>query len=345
MEAIDITEKLEEFEHHISEPDVDRTIFSAKFGDGKTTFFRAFMSKYKDCYDFYTLYPVNYQISSNDQVMDYIKRDILFQMILNGKISPDIELPDSVLFQWYISGNLLSIVEEIATIAPSLLSDTNEFSKVLKFFVKLIGKAKSQINKYSEFEKKIREMDDFDKSVKIIEDFSAGKGNIYEIDAITYLISSKIISQSKPSVLIIEDLDRIDPAHLFRIMNVFSAHLDRKYLVSTYEVKTKDKLNHIDQLKNKFGFAKVIFVMDADGTNSVFKHFYGDSNTNYKGYISKFISKRIFYYSIREFAFEKLESHLKSNCNTDLATLKRGEDKLGIKVSELSIRDIAKVFR
>lgn len=38
MEAIDITEKLEEFEHHISEPDVDRTIFSAKFGDGKTTF-------------------------------------------------------------------------------------------------------------------------------------------------------------------------------------------------------------------------------------------------------------------------------------------------------------------
>lgn len=31
------------------------------------------------------------------------------------------------------------------------------------------------------------------------------------------------------SVLIIEDLDRIDPAHLFRIMNVLSSQVDNPY--------------------------------------------------------------------------------------------------------------------
>lgn len=34
---------------------------------------------------------------------------------------------------------------------------------------------------------------------------------------------------SAKSVLIIEDLDRIDPAHLFRIMNVLSSQVDNPY--------------------------------------------------------------------------------------------------------------------
>lgn len=42
MEQIDITAKLEDFYRHLSEPDVDRTIFSAKFGDGKTVFLNQF---------------------------------------------------------------------------------------------------------------------------------------------------------------------------------------------------------------------------------------------------------------------------------------------------------------
>ncbi len=103
MENIDITEKLEEFYNHLAEPDVDRTIFSAKFGDGKTLFLQQFAERYGNEFDFYTLYPVNYQIAPNDKVMEYIKRDILFQLILKSKITPDLEIPDSILLQWYIN--------------------------------------------------------------------------------------------------------------------------------------------------------------------------------------------------------------------------------------------------
>lgn len=51
------------------------------------------------------------------------------------------------------------------------------------------------------------------------------------------------------SVLIIEDLDRIDPTHLFRIMNVLSSQVDNPYYS---EVPNS----------NKFGFDKIILGMD-----------------------------------------------------------------------------------
>ena len=34
------------------------------------------------------------------------------------------------------------------------------------------------------------------------------------------------VKKAKKPVLIIEDLDRLDPKHLFRILNVVSAHID-----------------------------------------------------------------------------------------------------------------------
>ena len=45
----------------------DRTILSAKFGDGKSYFLQKFMTdeKVKDDYVFLTLYPVNYQVEEN----------------------------------------------------------------------------------------------------------------------------------------------------------------------------------------------------------------------------------------------------------------------------------------
>lgn len=51
----------------------------------------------------------------------------------------------------------------------------------------------------------------------------------------------------------IEDMDRLDPAHLFRIMNVFSAHMDYGYR----------SMQPIDSslVGNKFGVSNVVFVM------------------------------------------------------------------------------------
>ena len=90
------------------------------------------------------------------------------------------------------------------------------------------------------------------------------------------------------SVLIIEDLDRIDPAHLFRIMNVLSSQVDNPYYS---EVSNG----------NKFGFAKIILVMDHEIARHLFHHFYG-KEANYEGYMNKFLNTLPFCYSIREVA-------------------------------------------
>ena len=56
---------------------------------------------------------------------------------------------------------------------------------------------------------------------------------VYEDDIITAIIKRSIENYKqrthKEVVLVVEDLDRIDPAHLFRILNVFSAHIDYCY--------------------------------------------------------------------------------------------------------------------
>ena len=51
MDNIDITKALEDFYHHLNETSIDRTIFSARFGDGKTEFLKQFKEKYQNEYD------------------------------------------------------------------------------------------------------------------------------------------------------------------------------------------------------------------------------------------------------------------------------------------------------
>src|SRR5690606_38625896 len=79
----------------------------------------------------------------------------------------------------------------------------------------------------------------------------------------------------KETVLIIDDLDRVDPDHIFRILNVLSAQIDK---VGT---------------NNKFGFDKIILVFDQCNVRNIFKNRYG-ANVDYVGYIDKFYSHVIF---------------------------------------------------
>ena len=341
MEYIDITEKLEEFYRHLSAADVDRTIFSAKFGDGKTEFLHQFKEKYSDEYTFYTLYPVNYQIAPNEQIMEYIKRDLLFQLILNGTLTPIGNIPDSILLQWYINENSFDIVKDIIKFAPSIIGNGSQLSFVLKGAIALAKSINNQCKKFKEFQTKITE-GDFEEAVNIIGNLSEGAGNIYELDAISWLIAQSIANKGGKSVLIIEDLDRIDPAHLFRILNIFSAHIDRHYLCSDKTINKDGKEKPFDELPNKFGFDKIIFVMDADATRSVFNNFYGDSN--YEGYINKFFSKRVFEYSITKYAHQLLYAHIDEKCIISQRLFEDILESAGFKMEQKSVRDIAKVL-
>ena len=341
MDNIDITEKLEEFYHHLSAADVDRTIFSAKFGDGKTEFLHQFKEKYKKKYTFYTLYPVNYQIAPNEQVMEYIKRDLLFQLILNGTLTPIGNIPDSILLQWYVNENSFDIVKDIIKFAPSIIGSGNQLSAILKGAINLISGIKKRCEKFNEFKAGITE-GNFEKATKIIGNLSEGAGNIYELDPISWLIAQSIANKGGKSVLIIEDLDRIDPAHLFRILNIFSAHIDRHYLCSDKTIYQDDEEKPFDELPNKLGFANIIFVMDAESTEAVFKNFYG--NSNYEGYINKFFSKRVFEYSITKYAHQLLYDYIDEKCIISQLLFEDILESAGFKMEQKSVRDIAKVL-
>ncbi len=80
------------------------------------------------------------------------------------------------------------------------------------------------------------------------------KGYDYE-DYITSLIKEKLATlETKQKILIIDDLDRFDPEHLFRLISIFSTHIDHQ----TNE--------------NKFGFDKIIFVGDLQNIKEMFEH-------------------------------------------------------------------------
>lgn len=87
MEPIDISNNINDFKQVFESE--SRIIFSAKFGDGKSYFLNEFMKSYdekKNDYYFITLHPVNYVVEENRDVIEYIKRDILFQLIKDNRI-------------------------------------------------------------------------------------------------------------------------------------------------------------------------------------------------------------------------------------------------------------------
>lgn len=149
--------------------------------------------------------------------------------------------------------------------------------------------------------------------------FGVGKGKIYEFDMMSFLISSFIekYKEKYPDrkiVLCVEDLDRLDPAHIFRILNIFSAHVDRQFI--SFEEQERFGIR-----KNKFGFDKTIIVCDYTKLNALFLHFYGEK-ANFNGYISKFSSSNPFFYSFRKKVTDKLIDRIENLVHFDDDVLK-----------------------
>lgn len=152
---------------------------------------------------------------------------------------------------------------------------------------------------------------------------------------------------NKKTVLIIEDLDRLDPGHLFRILNIFSAHIDRVYQLSSTENICSESNLLPELLPNKFGFDNIVTVFDYNRTRKVFHHLYGE-NANFEGYIDKFKSHNIFDYSITEIARRYMYDYILEECKIPKEEFdkirKISTDSLLPVVSELSIRNIKQIL-
>lgn len=274
-----------------------RVILSTKFGDGKTTLLKEIQEDDRITknpnYYFITLHPVNYVVQDNKDIFEIIKRDILSQLLRDSLVFED-EKWEQFLERISKKGwrNLLvlkDIFVDIAEDIPGLGTPV----KILNSLIKEANDELTEIEKLS--------------AANYISSFTSMKGCIAEDDAITELIYEGINHANnvlnRKTVLVIEDLDRIDPAHMFRILNIFAAHIDNP----NYDEKDN---------ANKFGFQKVILVMDYEATKKIFHHFYGEG-ANYEGYMRKFSTTPPFEFSIKEIARIAVIQKIVSECNVD----------------------------
>jgi len=272
--TIDIRDLFSKFREHLEINDNKRILFSGKFGIGKTYFLKEFFNNYKEKYEFYYLSLVNYQIGQNEDIIKFIECDILVEILNNSsedEYNEDEDIKD------------LSDLQLLYDFAK------NNFAELISLIPKLgrpLKEAFVLIKKFKDFEKQAGK----GKGDNIVGKFLGS--NITETDCISEIIKKKINERKgrKESVLIVDDLDRIDPEHIFRILNVFSAHFDLSN----------------NELPNKFGFDKIIIVADYSNLVKIFHHKYGQ-DTDASGYFDKFFSVEIFHFTPEEIILKKID--------------------------------------
>ena len=285
---ISIEELFPKFQEHLTLKANSRIFFSGKFGIGKTYFLREFFKNNPD-YEVFHFSPVNYQINSNEDISEFLKYDILVEL---NKKNKDI-------FQKNDYNNLIDLQRLL------FLWGKNNFTELFKnglSYIPKLGRPLKEITGLVEnfltFKQKIETgekgfVENFLKRIK-------GK-NITETDYLSELLGEKIQKQKneKQSVLILDDLERVDPEHIFRILNVFSAHFDSQN----------------EELPNKFGFDKVILVADIQNLKSIFHHKYGEQ-TDFNGYFDKFFTVEIFQFENEEIIIKEIDKII-SNFQTE----------------------------
>ena len=316
LDKIDISGNLKNFAQYLEK--TDRIILSAKFGDGKTYLLNELRKDeaMQDKYEFFTIYPVNYSVANNEDVFEYIKRDIIVQLH-ERKLLENIDL--NALFASVLTS------DDFTSVVSFLLS----FVPMGEFYNKVYHKFLEIKNKYDE---KKHTVD------KYLSQFANTAGCIHEEDGYTKLIKMAIkwisqdhslngeVKKAKKPVLIIEDLDRLDPKHLFRILNVVSAHIDDS--------------KQPDIVGNKFGFNNIVLVMDYDVTKHIFYHFYGEQAC-YEGYMSKFLSREPFRYSITSIMIQTFETQLGEKLG--IQNLWKFFSRFRERLAESSLRDLHKL--
>jgi len=278
----------ESFKHYLTISENYRILLSGRFGIGKTTFLNHYFTESEE-YNVIHLYPVNYSLLENEDIFSYVKYDILVSLFANNKypLKPDYY---SFLKSWdgFMLDNIGQVIATTMLLIPKIGKQLNQFVKELK-------QMSSDFKEY----KKTKDEVEMDEINSFLSQFHNAEGGIYESNIITLIIQEwlkDIQSSGKTNILIIDDLDRIDPNHIFRLLNVFSAHFDNRDLMES---------------KNKFGFSQVIFVCDVENIKSIYQSQFG-VKTDFNGYLDKFYTKEIYRFDNRENIFSILDTLINS---------------------------------
>lgn len=283
---IDITSEIQRFDNHLNLDENNQMIFSGIFGIGKTYFLKEFFKNKLENYELFLLSPINYSISNNDDIIDYIKYDIAFELLGKNVDYEKTDFSKLLTSQFYLQDNFLDTMSLLAKSGGKI---GKAFSDIYENLKKIINNIKDH-NSESQIDEK-KELIDF------LKELTTRDNSIYEENRITELISGlieKLKDNDKEIVLVIDDLDRLDPEHIFRILNVFACHFD----IGNFT-------------ENKFGFHKIILVCDIENIRNLFYSKYG-ANVDFSGYIDKFYSREIYYFNNKEIVSKSVDQILSS---------------------------------
>jgi hypothetical protein len=320
------------FKSFIDLEDNHRIIFSAKFGAGKTYFLKSFFKDHSASYEAVFLYPVNYQVSANEDIFELVKFDLLrslLKILPKRKVIPA-DYKHIVDKFKALRNNEQGVLKKLLKLTSKLTRGVTvniglnlgleasldlEISQIINNFIELSEKDPKEQNTEPTPEEHVRS---FLKEIKATQ-------KLYEDTAITHFIknATKRIKKdgNKKLVLVIDDFDRIDPEHIFRLLNIFSAHLQDSEDDENTEIGVSAHDNDLvserdidnpkeeEKLADRYGFDRVIFVCDINNIQSIFHHKYG-LETDFNGYIDKFYSKAIFEFSNQDTIKNKLNSVL-----------------------------------
>lgn len=319
---------LQDFRTHLNLNSNDRILLTAPFGSGKSTFIQEFEQKYEHNFRFIKLYPVNYAVASNEDIFELVKFDILFELV--NKYADIINLEKEDFDKWL---RLFMFFQNKTELMPLFLFILSQHEKIGKSAASFVGAFEAVLKplkkSFKEYSTEIK-IDEFEDIYKYIEEFKNKKGSPYEMDATSQFIYNLLerlkVDTSSTSedtefernleyktVLVIDDLDRLDPDHIFRLFNIFSAH------------------THSITNENKFGFDKVIFICDLDNIEKIYFHKYG-RGVDFAGYIDKFYSNTPFRFDkSKELSnyIEKFITDIKiKNCDSKFNELKMYKNSL-----------------
>ncbi|MCC9043712.1 KAP family NTPase [Myroides sp. M-43] len=316
---------IDEFKEHLDLELNQRILFTAPFGAGKSTFINDFEDEHKDGYRFIRLYPVNYAVSANEDIFELIKFDILYELMAHH--NEEIALVKEDFDFWLRMSMFMQNKADLMPLFLFVLSQHEKIGKSAAVFIGAVEKILTPLKKgFKEYSEQIK-IDVLADITKFLNSFKDKKGSPYEMDATSQFIfdlvdrlkgdelpDQEVIEEDKKitnkTVLVIDDLDRLDPDHIFRLFNIFSAH------------------THSITGENKFGFDKVVFVCDIENIRKIYAHKYGEG-VDFSGYMDKFYSVKPFEFDHKEYLTDQLEEIIKNYrfINTDSEFVNSNEFK------------------
>jgi KAP family P-loop domain len=271
---------IEDFKQHLLLEGNGRIIFSGKYGIGKTRFLEHFFQEEnqkkvlgKETVIAYRLSPVNYSIAATEDILDYLKYDIIYEFLRKDYQFDEVATNYLQSLPPFLKKHFLDVMKALVYMIPEVGKEAVEsFDKLMGIKDAFVEQVKDDA------------VSDGDRLADFMEQVENRPRSPYVKDIITRIIQ-KVVNRDDPaSILIIDDLDRLDPEHIFRILNIFSAHFG----------DIDD-----DSAGNKFGFEKVILVCDFNNIRTLFHHRYG-AEADFLGYIDKFYSTEIYHFDNRE---------------------------------------------